>query len=83
MLLLLLLSHFSHARLCDHIDLSPPGSPVPGILQARTLEWGAIAFYHIICTGSQKSIARSSKDFLNTILRQDYSSAFLGRPSRE
>ena len=30
--------------LCDPIDSSPPGSPVPGILQARTLEWGAISF---------------------------------------
>ena len=30
--------------LCDPIDGCPPGSPVPGILQARTLEWGAIAF---------------------------------------
>ena len=30
--------------LCDPIDGSPPGSPVPGILQARTLEWGAIVF---------------------------------------
>ena len=30
--------------LCDPIDGSPPGSPVPGILQARILEWGAIAF---------------------------------------
>ena len=30
--------------LCDPIDGSPPGSPVPGILQARTLEWGAISF---------------------------------------
>ena len=30
--------------LCDPIAGSPPGSPVPGILQARTLEWGAIAF---------------------------------------
>ena len=29
--------------LCNPIDGSPPGSPVPGILQARTLEWGAIA----------------------------------------
>ena len=28
----------------DPIDGSPPGSPVPGILQARTLEWVAIAF---------------------------------------
>ena len=30
--------------LCDPIDGSPPGSPVPGILQAKTLEWVAIAF---------------------------------------
>ena len=30
--------------LCDLIDSSPPGSPVPGILQARTLEWVAISF---------------------------------------
>ena len=30
--------------LCDTIDGSPPGSPVPGILQARTLEWLAISF---------------------------------------
>ena len=30
--------------LCDPIDGSPPGSPVPGLLQARTLEWVAISF---------------------------------------
>ena len=30
--------------LCDPIDGSPPGSLIPGILQARVLEWGAIAF---------------------------------------
>ena len=30
--------------LCDPIDGSPPGSPVPGILQARTMEWVAISF---------------------------------------
>ena len=30
--------------LCDPIDGSPPGSPVPGIFQARVLEWGATAF---------------------------------------
>ena len=30
--------------LCDPIDGSPPGSPVPGILQARTLDWVAISF---------------------------------------
>ena len=30
--------------LCDPIDGTPPGSPVPGILQARILEWVAISF---------------------------------------
>ena len=30
--------------LCDPTDGSPPGSPVPGIFQARTLEWVAISF---------------------------------------
>ena len=31
--------------LCDPMDGSPPGSPVPGILQPRTLEWGAIVAF--------------------------------------
>ena len=30
--------------LCDPIDGSPPGSPIPGILKARTLQWVAISF---------------------------------------
>ena len=34
----------SYLTLCDPIDSSPPGSPVPRILQARTLEWVAISF---------------------------------------
>ena len=33
--------------LCDPIDGSPPGSPVPGILQARTLEWAVISFSNL------------------------------------
>ena len=44
LLLLLLLSRFSRVTLCDPIDGSPPGSTIPGILQARTLEWVAISF---------------------------------------
>ena len=44
MLLLLLLSHFSCVRLCDPIEGSPPGSAIPGILQARILKWVAISF---------------------------------------
>ena len=34
----------SHPTPCDPVDGSPPGSPVPGTLQARTLEWVAISF---------------------------------------
>ena len=41
--LLLLLHHFSRVQLCNPTDGSPPGSSVPGILQARTLEWVAIS----------------------------------------
>ena len=33
--------------LCDPIDSSPPGSPIPGILQARALEWVAISFSNV------------------------------------
>ena len=45
-MLLLLLSLQSCPTLCHPIDGSPPGSPVPGILQARTLEWVAISFFN-------------------------------------
>ena len=34
----------SYPTLCDPTDGSPPGSPVPGILQATTLKWVAISF---------------------------------------
>jgi len=37
----------SFPTLCDPIDGSPPGSLVPGILQARTLEWVAISFSNV------------------------------------
>ena len=33
--------------LCDPIDSSPPGTPAPGILRARTLEWVAISFSNV------------------------------------
>ena len=38
--------------LCYPIDGSPPGSPVPGILQARTLEWVAISFSSVISSNA-------------------------------
>jgi len=42
--------------LCDPIDGSPPGSPVPGIVQARTLEWVAISFSNICMLITPKSV---------------------------
>ena len=41
--------------LCNPIDGSPRGYPVPGILQARVLEWGAIAFSEATVHGVTKS----------------------------
>ena len=46
LLLLLSKSLQSCPTLCSPIEGSPPGSPVPGILQARTLEWVAISFFN-------------------------------------
>ena len=43
--------------LCDPVDGSPPGSSVPGILQARVLEWGAIAF-----SGGWTEVDQNNKD---------------------
>ena len=40
---------------CDPVDGSPPGSAVPGILQARTLEWVAISFSKNVTLGITKS----------------------------
>ena len=40
--------------LCDPIDGSPPGSPIPGIFQARVLEWLTIAFSKAMSIGSQR-----------------------------
>ena len=37
------ISHFSCVQLCDPMDGSPPGSPIHGVLQARTLEWMAMS----------------------------------------
>ena len=43
----------SGPTLSDPMDCSPPGSSVPGSLQARVLEWGAIAFSPCTCTYTQ------------------------------
>ena len=44
--------------LCDPIDGLPPGSPIPGLLQARTLEWVAISFSNAwTCKAKAKSLS--------------------------
>ena len=48
----------SCSTLCDPIDGSPPGSPVPGILQARTLEWVAISFSSARKVKSESEVAQ-------------------------
>ena len=59
----------SSPTLCDPIDSSPPGSPVPGILQARVLEWVAIAF----SAWSDEAIANT---LLLAVLRRDRKQSF-------
>ena len=49
----------SYLTLCDPIDGSPPGSSVPGILQARTLEWVAISFSNASRLGAELELRRS------------------------
>ena len=47
--------------LCDPIDGSPPGSSVPGILQARILEWVAISYFRgCSCPTDQTHVSRTS-----------------------
>ena len=66
-LLLLLLSRFSRVRLCNPIDGSPPGSSVPGILQARTLDWVAISFSNALKwkVKSESEVAQSCPTLLD------------------
>ena len=45
--------------LCDPIDGSPPGSPVPGILQAGTLEWGCHFLLQCMKVKSESEVAQS------------------------
>ena len=45
--------------LCDPTDGSPPGSTIPGILQARTLEWAAISFSNVWKLKSESEVAQS------------------------
>ena len=67
----------SSPTLCDAIEGSPPGSPVPGILQARTLEWGAIAFSDVqTAKASRKQSSLSGKESAQGCIPK----RLLGRP---
>ena len=73
-------SRQSCPTLCDPIDSSPPGSSVPGILQARTLEWDAISFSHrrhAFCQRIQPAKDNNSKKGAREYMPQPYSLFFL------
>ena len=53
--------------LCDPIDGSPSGSPVPGILQARTLEWFAISFFSACMCNSKLDSAGGLEEWRATV----------------
>ena len=53
--------------LCNPIDGNPPGSAVPGILQARTLEWVAISFYSNIIKNVQILLVVAESHVSNSI----------------
>ena len=58
--------------LCDPIDSSPPGSPVPGIFQERVLEWVAIALSVIMLLPQQYYIWHITDLFFDMLSFQDY-----------
>ena len=63
--------------LCDPIDSSPAGSPDPGILQARTLEWVAISLLQCVKVKSESQVAQSSLTGASRSLLEQRVSSFL------
>ena len=76
LLLLLWLSRFSRVRLCDPIDSSQLGFSVPGILQARILEWAAISF-----TNARKWKVKVKSISRNWLLATPWTAAYQAPPS--
>ena len=71
--------------LCDPIDRSPSGSPVPGILQARTLEWVAISFSNALLDWKwegEKVLANRGAWGQFSQLRSHFSADPIGTPSK-
>ena len=71
-------SHQSCLTLCDPIDGSPPGSPVPGILQARTLEWVAIS-----CSNAWKQKVKVKSLSRFWLLATPWTAAYQAPPSMD
>ena len=68
----------SCTTLCDLGDGSPPGSAVPGILQARTLEWVAISFSNAWKVKNESEIAQSCPTLRDPIDRRIFQARVLG-----
>ena len=68
--------------LCDPRDGSPPGSPVPGILQARTLEWVAISF-QCMKVESESEVAQSCPTLATPWTAAYQAPASIGFPRQE
>ena len=67
--------------LCDPIDDSPPGSPVPGILQARTLEWGCHCLLQCMKVKSESEVAQSYLTLHIRLLATPWTTAYQAPPS--
>ena len=67
--------------LCDPIDGSPPGSPVPGILQARTLEWGCHCLLQGMKVKSESEVAQSYLTLHIRLLATPWTAAYQAPPS--
>ena len=63
---------------CDPIDGSPPGSPVPGILQARTWEWGCHFLLQCMKVKSESEVAQSCLTLSNPMDRNPPGSSIHG-----
>ena len=60
-----MLSHFTHVRLCDPVDHSPPGSSVRGTLQARIQAWVAMhAPFKFVCYMPDVRDAKNDEDVI-------------------
>ena len=56
--------------LCDPIDDSPPGSPIPGTLQARTLEWVAISFSNSFHSSRNQTVFMWTQEIIGVNIQE-------------